>query len=1848
MVILPVFVTPQLQSDAFRDGSIATSKNYSNLDAVNINSVVVKYDQSMDDMFTYEVRGYFIDTTGPFAQSEASVVSVEYLNFTASDSEFTTNGSEYYGGVFNATIYDGVTPPNLMIVPIDNPIVTDFRQVFVVKFELPVAIYNASGNPTVDIHIKITAFNNVTDNKTLMDDSYTASYYLKTNLLINSGHFNKDNIIAKINGVQVDPYSMYVTSPIFDIKLYDLGGNIIYHDPSAMWRSNLIVNFTSMKITNDYFSDVLTNVAPVGVVDELFYQTVMLNYSRRGDRLLQDGSFNRIERGSIYASERNSGPADVAFPTDANIAITQQTNVFDENMTMPYSTNIDASNVPYSFFVAAITHGDGGLAMLWIYTPSNSTDQMVIISMFSIGHIATFGQFVFSLGIINSSLYNVGPLFAENSYQNCTKIAALKPRSWYNIAIRMDSSNVSSQVADVFLDYSFVYHIGNISGYGYTPTDFLFGALNVTQMNITGWSLSSPKSPGKVVRTSFNVANIFVRDLSQPSTWRTQGNSMISYINDTYIEWSSVPVVSGSYHATGLRYNGVTYHDYFTWLGNTLPLYNVTTFTDSLFDFGGYKMLTPAETLQSLYGHDRVLNLSNSNEVQFRYGVTDQTKVVWNVAGHEAVGVSENSTTEVWITGATSNSVSSPSMTFTDSVATSVQEIVGIFNRTTSSMLLYVRHLSSSSYDYILNVTMIFTVWHHLRFDIQRHGSTGNATLLFYLDGMLTGSTTTLIDCRFDFFSISAGVSSSICVDAFGYRRSSWSSSAIFNDIYVVGDNLKQMIPSYSAGDYTFSDAPVGSDPTTIYPAFKRQSSGLTGTIIVADKYHGNVYDIVNGPRWTSFFTIDSPVVDANFVKLPEGYGYEARGRVAFWFYVNSSYNSSKFAFTIYDNGGTSYTVDDDSMHAFAIGNVFDDTPEQSTIVYFTKNTTNEIIKESSYRIRNDTWVYLVFEWNSTGNRLDVDGTTIFNGYKIVPTDVSVTIEPSIGNMSFRSGLYNTIGSGSAMAWFGSGFFAGGTSDWINDSSVRTVFTMDSYPTIHYISPSSKVGATWYSSNGSMDSLTFEYNTVVQHSYSPAILSVPQTDSNYTMQSMLTMNYASTVWKNLSLYYGGFYNLTFRISSSNGSLPVQVAMDSATYVVFTSSTTMNVSILNPINPTATNLRVSFWSSDGNYTIGNIRITLTAKTPQFVDAFKIYVNQTSVFSKYIISHGFSMTNITTGSYYLLATTYLAEVAYFNKITISSSATDFYITEPSFRQIVIEYTDQRAVHIDYNNFQTFEQVGDAYQLIPTNVLLAKVGTTITLLSKNIFNEVVFFGSFVVTSTINYINIIVTLHSLKVYNQREDFVHGIITKDFAPQFFWSEWIAPGEIINYRLTTGSYTISITDTLDNTATYKYRLFGDDVLIVRSQYTLEQITNDILNVNQTIGNQITNVAINITNQNSAINNSVVNVDISISNLNTTLGTQLVTMDANIISVNSTINEQTIYLTNILANLNSTIMTQTVGIESFIANVNSTINDQTVLMITYFTNINSTILAQSANMQQYLININNTINSIDVNLTQAFFTDLMNNQTGALTGYISSTVNNQTTELTIQINNVSAYINNQLINVNNNIYNQTVVINGSFNFGFTQIMSTNVQIENLIRKTQYSNLINWSDSVEVAGITELTMMNSYSFPIIAELRRGSKQENFTIYSDNFIKVYVPSGLYKYRLINLLNGSAVPRTSNETAAEAAIFKDFFVSNTSNYIETSFAKIAVPIIPVQTGISTTDVVVAIVFIGAIGAIVGIIWYSRSRANTDEKPVTMSKTPSKQSGTSKSSPRSSPSGKTVSKNRPTTRKGLLPSRRQ
>lgn len=1775
------------------DSWIHSSGYFARIDDVNITQVEIEY--LSGDYFLYNVYGYFVDTTPPIASPSTCIVSIEYMNFTVFDKELLMNGSEYSSLAFDATIYDGVTSPDLMILPVSNYISSNFKETFVIKYKIPVMIYK-NASLSANIVVKLTDFINANDSISLGDDDYDVTYDLKTNLIINSQHFSKANVIVNINDAQVDPYDFHVGSPVFDLKIYDIQYKLLYHDPSVDWKSDLVVGFTSAKITNSFYTSVLASIAPISTVNNAFYQTDSSNYSRNVDRFMMQGSFSDIYQGAgglLYGSDEN--PTSFIVPTlPGDVALIRQWeyNVFDINETMiPTSMKHDAVDAQYPcwnlLYQNVMNVRESSFISYWMYTPPNTSIAMFVNIMDAFSGYNISSGIDFSFSIINSTLYETTTFFNGSfSFGGIDKIMSLAPETWYHFAIlrHPGTPGKSDSNFTLFVNFNPVYEAMTNSTF---VSDISFGAINKTA--VQGWDgdfTSLVANTSAAAPITYNMANTwsYMNTTYEADNIIINGESSVEYINSDTFKWKSKSSYD-YYHAVDAIYQNTRLDDF----GNFMYVPDkILEINESIVngDYGPCFGWNKVEIMKTLDGHENVLNYTSC----LRGYSSPSTIYVdpFNSPGSGQVDFGgtvvpyENWTIEFWVNAKDENE--SAPIWFHDGGYG--EGVILRFNASASMMHVTFRNGYSYEFETVDVPIANISAWNHVRFDVRiKNGSLSNYTTTIYVNGveevsrsyMTTGFYRMII---YDTFATTKSINH-LYIDAIGIWRSSWESSDMYRGFYEIGRNMKKITPTYPNGQFTFDTSTPGDQITSVDPAFYQGSPKKNeGNIIFIDDVHDNAYNLLNTNSWTSFFGLDNPDVEPVYYLFPNGYGYDVRGRVAFWLYINSSYNSARFKFSIYDDAGTRTVSTDDTVHGFSIGNSLDDTKEQSNVIYFDLDGTTPWLRKTSYAVSNDTWNYFVFEWNSTGNSLVINQQTIFHGDVIKPEYANTQTEFTVGNMSLSTYIWENFASRSAMA-----YFSGGAA--IPVAGSRTMFSFVSIPTINYVSQYDSSGATWRSSCGLLDNLNFEYDTTVPHDYSPAAMVVDQASSNFTVHSSLSRTFTTSMWSDFNLYEGAFYNVSFFLNATNGSYPIQVICDSTTYVVFPTNDITLYHVLHRIDVTRSEFTVKIWSTNGTYWIENFTVTLTSRTPQLIDSFKKYMHDYSIYSEYIGTNAISLTNITAGTYYVIAESIpTTDVAFFDVTQITNGSNYINILPPSLRDITIEYTDQRG--ISAGNVRTYLLVGETFQLIPGTVFQAEIGTTITLLSRNVFNEIVFYGSYTVRSFSNYINVIVTVHSLMIYNQDEHFVNYTITKSFAPGFYWSRYLYPKTGAEEKLTSGSYAVRTRDYLGNTVTYSFNIFGDDYLLIDSDLTIENAINNIRNVNSTIGNQITNVGINITNQNSAINNSIVNVDINISNLNTTLGTQLLSMQANIISVNTTIDEQTSYITTLMANINSTIFSQTSYITSLIANVNASIDNQTTILTSYFTNINSTIGDQYDTITTILVNINNTIGSMNVNLTQAFFTDLMNNQTSNLTGYITQVVNDQSNFIQFQLNNLTGAITNQTLNLEYQIYNQTLLLNGSFAVEFNQITSSNDEIRRLIRSTDFSLFVNWSDNSEILGIIELKIMNGYAYPIIVELKFRGHVINYTIYSSDYISEFVPTGTYLYRLSRLTTGEFLARFASEPSEEWDEFKTIFFDNSSRTIDTTFASI--PVGQVPSMLESTQIAVFVV-IGMIGLIIFLL---------------------------------------------------------
>ena len=393
--------------------------------------------------------------------------------------------------------------------------------------------------------------------------------------------------------------------------------------------------------------------------------------------------------------------------------------------------------------------------------------------------------------------------------------------------------------------------------------------------------------------------------------------------------------------------------------------------------------------------------------------------------------------------------------------------------------------------------------------------------------------------------------------------------------------------------------------------------------------------------------------------------------------------------------------------------------------------------------------------------------------------------------------------------------------------------------------------------------------------------------------------------------------------------------------------------------------------------------------------------------------------------------------------------------------LSYADQQGTHLYFDNYKTY--LNDS--LLYENVFYREIGDSVGIEIKDRYGISIKNETYTVISGDNYIPITLTMYSLKVMNQQEIFNWINITRDplyYESEMYWSEWIAPTEIIEFKLFAGYYKINLTDNENSGSSfYSYTLSGDDILLISSGNLLSNVIINIANVNVTLGNQITNVEINITNQNSAINNTVINIEINLSNVNSTLGTMLTNIDLSItniannisslytftnnsfLNLGNNINNSFISIGNNIIAINNTISTLVIGLDGKITVVNATIN-------TMFTEMNSQFIVVQSTLDFSFAFLNQTIIQIGNNIT--------NNQV-ALNNLIiqrANEINNSLIQISTLVNLINSSVVNEslviqtLVNIiGNNITENHVAINNLINLIGNNITENNVNMVNLI-------------------------------------------------------------------------------------------------------------------------------------------------------------------------------------------------------
>jgi len=419
----------------------------------------------------------------------------------------------------------------------------------------------------------------------------------------------------------------------------------------------------------------------------------------------------------------------------------------------------------------------------------------------------------------------------------------------------------------------------------------------------------------------------------------------------------------------------------------------------------------------------------------------------------------------------------------------------------------------------------------------------------------------------------------------------------------------------------------------------------------------------------------------------------------------------------------------------------------------------------------------------------------------------------------------------------------------------------------------------------------------------------------------------------------------------------------------------------------------------------------------------------------------------------------------------------------------------------------------------------------------------------------------------SQQLCFNHINITRDpnyYESSYYWSEWIAPNEIIEFNLFPGYYKINLTNNEEESSSYySYTLSGDDILLISSDNSIYNVLINLANINTTIGNQITNVQIDLTNQNSNINNSIINVDINLGNINSTLGNMLVNLDVDITNIANNISTLYVFTNNSFINLNNAMNTSFIFMENNIVSINQSISNLVIgvsndiylingTISTMITQLETNLLLMNVSIDTALFDLGTTMSLIGSNITSNYI--LLNNSI-----YLNNLNINDSRIAIINnlllINNTMSSLISEVYSavylINNSIYTAVVdlgaylsLMNNTIYGNLSIILEVNEFLTEIYKMTMFSDLLNWTNiglntSLLTNQIDVWEFINNYrNQSIEVHLRYQDLIDNLTVSAQNTIDQYLPKDGVEYRLWSVAKGEYLsewePLPDNKTVS------------------------------------------------------------------------------------------------------------------
>jgi len=172
---------------------------------------------------------------------------------------------------------------------------------------------------------------------------------------------------------------------------------------------------------------------------------------------------------------------------------------------------------------------------------------------------------------------------------------------------------------------------------------------------------------------------------------------------------------------------------------------------------------------------------------------------------------------------------------------------------------------------------------------------------------------------------------------------------------------------------------------------------------------------------------------------------------------------------------------------------------------------------------------------------------------------------------------------------------------------------------------------------------------------------------------------------------------------------------------------------------------------------------------------------------------------------------------NRTFTQTIYTNLNYTESEMRECLISYSDQQGNYLNFFKYKTKINGTTIYE----QYFYRELGDIMNISVFDRFDNYITESLYTITRDDNWVSIIITIHSLKIYNQQDSFAYFNLSSTVSTAY-WSEWIAPDEIVEFKLIAGDYRLNVTKYEETTITtlYNYTLVGDDILLINSQYTL--------------------------------------------------------------------------------------------------------------------------------------------------------------------------------------------------------------------------------------------------------------------------------------------------------------------------------------------------------------------------------------------------------------------------------------------